>query len=172
MIVGAIIGGLGSLTAFVLASGPTIVREWRDLISDPSSAPGRPATVADLAPAIQDEKIEPAEAPANDVVFASRDTDTTADSPDDDLLPILAMSVPLSMSQAGEGANQSSACRNAVATLGTAMERRCEAISTANDGVSSSIDDQAEVVCPSCAYVADRWRCVVRTTATCNVFKE
>lgn len=163
-----ILGGVGSVAAFILASGPTVLREWSQLLRPSVEAQTTEGVVSDGVPRT-----------AGDFAAATSALDApppvavqTAAPANPPRVEILKLNIPLAMSVVGEGKDQPSACSAAVTEARSAATRRCERISLQNAGrrhEAGTGDDALE--CSGCAYVGDRWRCSARFTTQCKVYE-
>ena len=158
-----ILGGVGSMIAFILASGPSIMREWSQLLT-----PTEEVTTAQ-APATGPEPRLVSDFAAGQAAAAEPAAPVAAAPPPS--VDVLKIAVPLSMSVVGEGKDQPSACAAAVADARATVTRRCERISLQNAGrrFDAAADDDS-LECSGCAYVGDRWRCAARFSTQCKIY--
>jgi len=162
-----VLGGVGSVAAFILANGPTVVREWSQLLQPPTEANTTQGPMNGSTPHLVTNF--DANAPATVETAAP----TTAVAPPQPApVEVLKVSVPLSMSVVGEGKDQPAACAAAVSDARAAVTRRCERISLQNAGrrFDAATDDDS-LECSGCAYVGDRWRCAARFTSQCKIYE-
>lgn len=170
-----VLGGVGSIVAFILANGPSVVREWSQLLRPASQAETLPALISDGTPRVAGDftgAVQTVSGPAPVTMPAAAPAPAAvAPPPEPAKVEVLKVNVPLVMSSVGEGRDQPSACAAAVTEVRSALTRRCERISLQNEGVrhdATAGDDALE--CSNCAYVGDRWRCAARFTTECKIY--
>lgn len=165
-----ILGGVGSCCAFVLSSGPTIVREWTKMLEPGTSLSG---TMVDAPPTgdATPPSFSPSSVPEARQIAAPQVSPAPSPSAAEALPEMLKLSLKVPMSVVGEGASESAACSAAVAEVRSAATRRCERISLQNDGKRFDLSDAGDLQCSGCGYVGDRWRCAARLTSDCKIYQ-